>query len=689
MKTLFGRFAAAAFVSLASLAALADVPGRVGRVTHVAGPVSYYQDQDAGWSEARVNFHVTDGTSLFTDQGARAEFRIGGTAVRLDSLTQIDVQRLDDYSLAMYIPRGLVQVTVRFYDRRDSYTITTPDGEVVLRRDGRYRIEVIPDRAQTVVSALAGSARVSSGAGTFTLDRGKSVTLATYSGRPDATFDAAYPIPFDDWVAERDDRWGRAPQYVSSYMTGYEDLDTYGRWETHTEYGPVWYPVTVVAGWAPYRYGHWTYLRRWGWTWVDDAPWGYAPFHYGRWAYVGGRWGWCPGTYVQRPVWAPALVGFYGGSQWNNGAIAPGRPLAPLVGWFPLSPRDRYVPTYTQNVTYIRQVNNFTIINNNQTVNINHPNRDNGSTTVLRDIMVSSAPVAANVARVPGEAVRAAPLLPAITEAPRRVALAKPINVNGERAPGSNVQPGQPVQPAPAAAQPTQPTQPNAPRIGGETIRPPAVAAPSVAPAQPVPAQPLPAQPSRAVGETARPTAPGVGGAKPMPERIEPVRAPGETARPPIVATPAPAMTPVPPTPAQPVPAPQNPPRVMGSGVAQPPSPATQIAPAPMPPQPPRVSGNAVRPVPPTPPAPAMAAPMPAPPPMPLAQGHNTAPAAKPRIAEADVRMPHAAPAAPMPPAPMPQAQPHQPRVQAPEPPRGKPLRDVQPGQLRQQQNRD
>ena len=21
----------------------------------------------------------------------------------------------------------------------------------------------------------------------------------------------------------------------------------------------------------------------WGWTWVDDAPWGFAPFHYGRW----------------------------------------------------------------------------------------------------------------------------------------------------------------------------------------------------------------------------------------------------------------------------------------------------------------------------------------------------------------------------------------------------------------------
>ena len=81
---------------------------------------------------------------------------------------------------------------------------------------------------------------------------------------------------------------------------------------------------SVAVGWAPYRYGRWTYAGSWGWTWVDDAPWGYAPSHYGRWAWIGSRWGWCPGTYVARPVWAPALVGWYGG-RW------PGR-TSP-VGW--------------------------------------------------------------------------------------------------------------------------------------------------------------------------------------------------------------------------------------------------------------------------------------------------------------------------------------------------------------------
>ena len=49
---------------------------------------------------------------------------------------------------------------------------------------------------------------------------------------------------------------------------------------------------TTVDGWAPYRYGHWVYIAPWGYTWVEDEPWGYAPFHYGRWVTVGGVWGW-------------------------------------------------------------------------------------------------------------------------------------------------------------------------------------------------------------------------------------------------------------------------------------------------------------------------------------------------------------------------------------------------------------
>ena len=114
---------------------------------------------------------------------------------------------------------------------------------------------------------------------------------------------------FADWSARanREDDRLAAPGYVSPEMTGWEDLDRNGRWETHPDYGPIWTPTTVVAGWAPYRYGHWVVVQPWGWTWVDYAPWGFAPFHYGRWFYYGSRWCWTPGYRVARPVYSPAM----------------------------------------------------------------------------------------------------------------------------------------------------------------------------------------------------------------------------------------------------------------------------------------------------------------------------------------------------------------------------------------------
>ena len=151
-----------------------------------------------------------------------------------------------------------------------------------------------------------------------------------------------YVDGFDAWSAERDRRYDRARStaYVSRQMIGYPDLDEYGRWETSGEYGALWYPSSVPGDWAPYRYGRWSWVGGWGWTWVDDAPWGYAPFHYGRWVYVGQRWGWAPGGYVARPMWSPAMVGWYGGDGWSF-SVSYG---APVYGWVPLGWGEPLVP---------------------------------------------------------------------------------------------------------------------------------------------------------------------------------------------------------------------------------------------------------------------------------------------------------------------------------------------------------
>jgi hypothetical protein len=191
-------------------------------------------------------------------------------------------------------------------------------------------------------------------------------------------------------------------------MTGYQDLDRYGRWRETPNYGRIWFPE-VRSNWAPYRDGHWAYVQPWGWTWIDDAPWGFTPFHYGRWVQVDHQWAWTPGQSVQRPVYAPALVNFVGSV--NIGAIAVGLATGVAsgggVGWVPLGPEEVYVPPYRASPAYVHNVNvnnvrDVTKITNtttnvttvNQTVVNNYVNQS-ATTIVPTATMTDSRPVAA------------------------------------------------------------------------------------------------------------------------------------------------------------------------------------------------------------------------------------------------------------------------------------------------------
>jgi hypothetical protein len=214
---------------------------------------------------------------------------------------------------------------------------------------------------------------------------------------------------FDSWCADRDRHYehSTSARYVSTDVIGYEDLDDYGGWRPVPEYGTVWFPHVTVVGWAPYHYGHWAYIAPWGYTWVDDAPWGFAPFHYGRWVAVGGVWGWvpCPPrpavvtvAYV-RPVYAPALVAWVGGPHFAVGVgVGGGGGFAAgvSVGWFPLGPREVYVPSYHVSRTYVNNVNvsnttvNTTVVNNYYNTTVVNKNTTINNTTVNNNVMVNN-----------------------------------------------------------------------------------------------------------------------------------------------------------------------------------------------------------------------------------------------------------------------------------------------------------
>ncbi len=227
---------------------------------------------------------------------------------------------------------------------------------------------------------------------------------------------------FEAWSANRDRYYERSRSggYVSRQMVGAADLDEYGVWQTYPDYGAVWFPTAVAADWAPYRDGYWTTVGGWGATWVDAAPWGYAPFHYGRWAWIGGRWGWCPGSFVARPVWAPALVAWHGGPGWAVSASLG----APVYGWVPLGWREPYLPPWRGCSTRC-----WTQYNQPYAVDVRErPHRPPASyvnmavpgaiTAVSGATLTGARPVAANRVRLPAQTIGAAPVL---AEAPPMV----------------------------------------------------------------------------------------------------------------------------------------------------------------------------------------------------------------------------------------------------------------------------
>ena len=340
-----------------TLALAADPPARVGRIAVAEGQVRIAGDVGESASGVQVNWPVTSRNLVSTARGARTEISIGSTSLRLDGDTSLEVTQLDDDSLRLRLIYGSINVRVRNVDVARGFELATPSGLVRLQEPGELRIDSERVPGITSVTAISGAALVEDRGGQLVVRAGKRLEVGD-----DIRTSAAVRDNFDDWAFQRDQYVERSvsTRYVGTDMTGYEDLDRHGVWRDDPEYGALWLPTAVGADWAPYRDGSWTWISPWGWTWVDNAPWGYAPFHYGRWVHVNQRWAWAPGRRVDRPVWAPALVGWVGGSQWNSNFNGGGRHTLPSTSWYPLAPREAYVPGYRLSPDHLQRINRDT-----------------------------------------------------------------------------------------------------------------------------------------------------------------------------------------------------------------------------------------------------------------------------------------------------------------------------------------
>ena len=313
------------------------------RLSFVDGQVSFWRPGAQDWAQAQLNTALAPGDQLYTGSPGNLELQTGPRAyVRAWANTQIGVESQEGDFLQFKVTAGHVSFDLRSLEPGHTVEVDTPNAAFTIDQAGYYRVDVSAEQTSFIIRR-AGRASVTPASGeAFSIAPSEEVVIEGTQSPKVTSYAAPPPDSWDTWNYARTEHLQEAvsARYVSPGVYGVSDLDRSGVWRTVPEYGPVWVPSAVPAGWAPYTTGSWTLDPYYGWTWVDTAPWGWAPYHYGRWVYVGGYWGWAPGPAVARPAYSPALVAFFGHGGASVGVGIGG----PAVGWVALGWGEPCVP---------------------------------------------------------------------------------------------------------------------------------------------------------------------------------------------------------------------------------------------------------------------------------------------------------------------------------------------------------
>jgi hypothetical protein len=412
-----------------------DPPGRVARLQYMTGQISVQPQGTGDWVEGSANRPLTNSDNVWADKSSRAELNVGTGRLRISSETSLTLTNVDNNAVQVSLHQGALNVHVQHLYDSEVWEIDTPNLAFTVSKAGDYRFDVDPNGDSTTVTVRKGEGEATGQGPAVSVHSGEQARFTSGNSLAHQINSAPQPDSFDEWCSVRDRRDNRSAsaRYVNPDVVGSEDLDEYGTWKDYPDYGAVWTPTAVAPGWAPYSYGHWIWVSPWGWTWVDDAPWGFAPFHYGRWAYIGASWGWIPGPYWYRPWYAPALVGWFGGPGWGFGF---GFGFGPRFGWCPLGFREPFRPWFHTSPGFFRNVNlsnarisNFNRVSNNffrgarTGVPANHfanMNKPGGLTAVSQNALQRGLPVHANSIHVTPNDLKGAQSLSRVNVNPTR-----------------------------------------------------------------------------------------------------------------------------------------------------------------------------------------------------------------------------------------------------------------------------
>jgi uncharacterized protein DUF6600 len=365
-------------------------PGRVGRLSLVVGNVDVRSSGE--WRDGRLNFPLATGAAVRAGAQSHAGIEIGADAIDLAPDSEIEIVRLDDRAVRVAVVRGRVDFAVRRLGGGESVEVEVAGQGPQRLRPGHYEID-------------AGSGQIA----------------VSTEGAP----------------SDYDETRLAAPYHVSPYMTGFAELDSAGSWQSTAEFGAVWVPGGLPADWAPYRNGQWRWIEPWGWTWIDDRPWGFATSHYGRWALIGERWAWVPGSFVEHPDYMPAAVAFIGTA---GVGLSVADMTGPGIAWFPLAPGETYWPSYSRDLAYVRGLNRGSV-SDLETIRLDadgdppleivdgHFANRGFASVVPRRVFVNGGSVTQALLAVPEQRLQDAPVLmgsPQVGPAARQVAGAAP-----------------------------------------------------------------------------------------------------------------------------------------------------------------------------------------------------------------------------------------------------------------------
>ncbi|HEX9112746.1 MAG TPA: DUF6600 domain-containing protein [Nitrospirota bacterium] len=350
------KYMISAFILALPFSAFAEDLGLV-RLSLIEGDVQVLIQDTTDWTEATINLPLNERDRVWVDGDGKAELQIrGGVYVRADADTALDVLTITADTAQFYLDRGHVYIN----DRRggiQTVQVDTPQASVRSYDNSIFMVDVT-EVGVTEISVLKGSAYAESRAGATRVGAGSTLTI-----RSDDNADLApvnTPDDWERWNTDRDRRlsaWGESSRYLPGELHEYSsDFDDNGRWEYAPDYGYVWTPTVVAAGWAPYTVGSWIWIRG-SYVWIAHDPWCWAPCHYGRWVYVP-SWGWS---------WVPPSPGaVYWGPGYVGWVVTPS-----YVSWVPLAPGEifygyGYYGPWSTNIT---TVNVNTIVVNRVYVN--------------------------------------------------------------------------------------------------------------------------------------------------------------------------------------------------------------------------------------------------------------------------------------------------------------------------------